>query len=409
MGSVGHNSLFEAAEFLQPDAIFDVLRRYGLDTFADKVNVSAGAYRDEQGKPWFLPSVLMAEKKIAGGDHEYLPMMGMRAFRDAVYNMLLHDTKALAEGRLAGVQSLSGTGALLLAGMALKKAKTGIKNVYLTDPTWPNHALLFETMGFNVKWLPYYDPKTCSLDYDAYIGAIRAVEPHSAVVLHSCAHNPTGCDPSREQWQEIGGVFQSQGIFPIFDAAYLGFNAGSVDEDAWAIRHFVEDLGLELAICTSFSKNMGLYGERVGTVTFVTATSEAAVTVESILDSSQRATISTPPLYGARIAEAVLNTPEIRKQWAEDLVTMSGRIMSMRMKLFEELTRLGTPGDWSHIVKQSGMFGFLGLTPAQVKHLEKEYHVYMASSSRISIAGLNEGNVEYFAKALDATVRTITQ
>ncbi|ROW00156.1 hypothetical protein VSDG_03586 [Cytospora chrysosperma] len=409
MGSASHNSIFDAAEFVEPDGIFEVLRRYGVDTSPEKVNVSAGAYRDENGKPWLLPSVRMAEKKVAGADHEYLPMMGMRAFRDACYELLLHDTKALAEGRLAGVQSLSGTGALLLAGMTIKKANAGIKNIYLTNPTWPNHVLLFETMGFNVKWLPYYDPKTCSLDFEAYIDGLRNAEPHSAVILHACAHNPTGCDPTREQWREIATVFQSTGLFPVFDSAYLGFNAGSVDEDAWPIRHFVEDLQMEAAVCTSFSKNMGLYGERVGTVTFVTATREAAAIVDSILENAQRATISTPPLYGARIAEAVLNTPDIKKQWAQDLVTMSGRITSMRMKLFEELTRLGAPGDWSHVVKQSGMFGFLGLSPAQVAHLEKEYHVYMASSSRISIAGLNEGNVEYFAKALDATVRAIPQ
>ncbi|ROW15665.1 hypothetical protein VPNG_02162 [Cytospora leucostoma] len=407
MGSLNRTSVFDAAEFVEPDAIFDVVRRYTLDTFPEKVNLSAGAYRDEEGKPWLLPSVRLAEKKIAGADHEYSPMLGLRPFRDACYELLLHGTKALAEGRLAGVQSLSGTGALLLAGMALNKSNAGIRNVYLTDPTWPNHELLFETMGYNVKYLPYYAPTTCSFDFDAFVEGLRQAEPNSAVILHACAHNPTGCDPTREQWQEIATVIQSKGLYPVFDSAYLGFNAGSVDEDAWPIRYFVEDLRLEAAICMSFSKNMGLYGERVGAVVFVNSTKEAAVVVQSILENAQRATISMPPLYGARLAEAVLNTPEIKKQWDEDLVTMSGRITTMRRRVFEELVTLGTPGDWSHIVKQSGMFGFLGLSSAQVGHLEKEYHVYMASTSRISIAGLNESNVEYFAKALDATVRTI--
>ncbi|KAJ0116701.1 hypothetical protein J7T55_009851 [Diaporthe amygdali] len=407
MGSASNYSVFDAAEYVEPDGIFDVLRRYAADPSLEKVNVSAGAYRDGEGKPWFLPSVQMAKKKIAGSDHEYSPMMGFRPFRDACYELLLHDTSALAEGRVAGVQSLSGTGALLLAGMTLHKANAGIKTVYLTTPTWPNHELLFETMGFTVKWLPYYNTKTRALDEDAFVEALNAAEPNSAVIFHACAHNPTGCDPSRDGWRQIATAVRARNLFPVFDSAYLGFNSGSVDEDAWAIRYFVDELRMEAAVCTSFSKNMGLYGERVGTVTFVTASRDAAATVQSILENAQRATISTPPLYGARIAQAVLTTPEIRAQWAEDLVTMSGRILAMRRKLFEELVKLGAPGDWSHIVKQSGMFGFLGLNPAQVAHLETEHHVYMASSSRISIAGLNDGNVEYFAKALDATVRTI--
>lgn len=256
--------------------------------------------------------------------------------------------------------------------MTLKQANAGIRNVYLTTPTWPNHELLFETMGFTVKWLPYYDPKTCSLDIDAYLEGLRNAEPNSAVVLHACAHNPTGCGPTREQWVQIAEAIQSSRLFPILDSAYLGFNSGSVDQDAWPIRHFVEDLCMEAAICTSFSKNMGLYGERVGTVTFVTGSRRAADVVNSILENAQRATISTPPVYGARIAEAVLNTPEIRKQWAEDMITMSGRIVTMRRRLFEELVKLATPGDWSHVVKQSGMFGFLGLSEAQVAHLESK-------------------------------------
>lgn len=275
------------------------------------------------------------------------------------------------------MQSLSGTGALLLAGMALHKANAGIKTVYLTTPTWPNHELLFETMGFAVKWLPYYNTKTRAFDQDAFVAALNAAEQGtSAVIFHACAHNPTGCDPSREGWRAIADAVRARSIFPVFDSAYLGFNSGSVDEDAWPIRFFVDELRLEAAVCTSFSKNMGLYGERVGTVTFVTASREAAATVQSILENAQRATISTPPLYGARIAEAVLTTPEIREQWAQDLVTMSGRILAMRRKLFEELVKLGAPGDWSHVVKQSGMFGFLGLTPAQVAHLESESHPF---------------------------------
>jgi aspartate aminotransferase, cytoplasmic len=245
-------------------------------------------------------------------------------------------------------------------------------------------------------------------------------------VLHACAHNPSGYDPSREQWKAVADAVIERNLFPVFDSAYLGFNSGNVDEDAWAIRYFVEDLGLEAAVCLSFAKSMGLYGERVGAVAFVLPSDTLAQTTESILENVQRSTVSNPPAYGARIAAKVLGEPSIREQWAKDLLTMSGRIRSMRKRLHEELQKLQTPGDWSFIIKQSGMFGFTGISVAQVRHLEgmslrsnylavistktcrtAEYHVYMAETSRISIAGLNEGNVARFAAALDETVRRV--
>ena len=223
-------------------------------------------------------------------------------------------------------------------------------------------------MGYEVKHLPYF--KAGAFDFEGYMAGLRSASPGSAVVLHACAHNPTGCDPSRDQWREIAGLVRERGIFPIFDSAYLGFNSGSVDDDAWTIRHFVEDLKLEASVCLSFAKSMGLYGERIGLVSFVTRTPETARTVSSILENVQRATVSNPPAYGARIAAAVLGTPSIADQWAKDLVTMSGRIKSMRYKLFEELKKLQTPGDWSHLIKQTGMFGYTGLSRSQVAYLE---------------------------------------
>ncbi|WYZ36699.1 hypothetical protein EsH8_II_000205 [Colletotrichum jinshuiense] len=406
MGSTKQQtSAFERSEFIPPDAIFDVTRRYVNDTNSDKVNLGQGTYRDENGQPWILPSVRLAKESLGEPGHEYLPIAGLKAFRDEAVKLVFGATKAFAEDRIASCQSLSGTGALLLTGLALKKAATGIETIYITDPTWSNHELLFSSLGFEVKQLPYY--KDRAFDFEGYMATLKAAGPGSAVILHACAHNPTGCDPSPEQWREIASVVVERGIFPVFDSAYLGFNSGSVDEDAWAIRYFVDELGLEAAVCMSFAKSMGLYGERIGAVTFVADSADRARTVGSILENVQRATVSNPPAHGARIAAAVLGTPAAREQWARDLVTMSGRIRSMRQKVYDELVRLQTPGDWSHLVKQSGMFGYTGISKAQVQHLEEKYHVYMADTSRISIAGLNEKNVEYFAKALDDTVRSV--
>ncbi|KAI1455423.1 aminotransferase class I and II [Annulohypoxylon moriforme] len=405
MGSLTEYSAFSNAEFIPPDAIFDVTRRYLTDTDPNKVNLGQGTYRDENGHPWILPSVRMAKAKIGECGHEYLPIAGLKSFRDEAVKLAFHGTKAFAEGRVSSCQALSGTGALLLAGLALKKANTGITTIYITDPTWSNHDLLFRSLGFEVKILPYY--KDRAFDFSGFISGLKDADSTAAVVLHACAHNPTGCDPSRDQWKQIASSVQERGIFPIFDSAYLGFNSGSVDEDAWAIRYFVDVLQLEASVCMSFAKSMGLYGERIGLVSFVTRDAETSRIMSSILENAQRATISNPPAYGARIAATVLSTPPIAGQWAKDLITMSTRIKTMRHKLYDELTSLQTPGDWSHLIKQTGMFGYTGISKLQVAYLEEKHHVYMANTSRISIAGLNDNNVKYFAEALDDAVRTL--
>lgn len=274
----------------------------------------------------------------------------------------------LTISKVATCQSISGTGSLLLAGLALKKAETGIDKVFITEPTWSNHDLLFASMGYEVKKIPYY--RDGHFDFDSFVKVLKTADRGSAVVLHACAHNPTGCDPSKGQWREIAAIIKYTGAFPIFDAAYLGFNSGSFDDDAWIIRHVVEDLDLEAVVCMSFAKSMGLYGERVGLVAFATKTPEASRALFSILQNAQRSTVSNPPVYGARIAATVLGTPALAKQWSQDLITMSGRIQSMRKKLYSELLRLETPGEWSQIVAQSGMFGYTGIGPAQITRLE---------------------------------------
>ncbi|OKL58664.1 hypothetical protein UA08_06342 [Talaromyces atroroseus] len=403
MGSIPPMSAFARAEYIPPDAIFEVTKRYVADPDPNKVNLGQGTYRDEKGNPWVLPSVREAKVQLGEGFHEYLPIAGLQQFRDEAVKVAFEGSKALSEKRIASCQSLSGTGALLLAGLALKQANSGITTVYITEPTWSNHDLLFSRLGFEVKKLPYY--KDGSFDFDGYINTLQEADSKSAVVLHACAHNPTGCDPSHDQWKKIASIIKTNGVFPIFDSAYLGFNSGSVDEDAWAIRYFTEDLGLEACVCLSFAKNMGLYGERVGLTVFATATPETAITMSSILANVQRATISNPPAYGAKLAATVLGTPALKEQWSKDLVTMSSRIKAMRQKLYDELLKLQTPGSWTHLIRQTGMFGYTGISEAQVVYLEEKHHVYMASTSRISIAGLNESNVAYFAKALDDAVR----
>lgn len=233
---------------------------------------------------------------------------------------------------------------------------------------------MFDMMGFQVRELPCY--KNDAFDFETYQKELHDAEPGSAVLLHTCAHNPTGCDPSREEWKAIGSIVAEKKLFPIFDSAYLGFNSGSFDEDAWPIRYFLEVLHVELAVCLSMSKNMGLYGERIGLVACALSSTLATKVALSVLERVQRSTISAPPAYGARVAAEVLRTPSIRQQWAEDLVVMSSRIQAIRQRVYDELLQLQTPGDWSHIVRQSGMFAYLGINKAQISHLEGMFHFH---------------------------------
>ena len=230
----------------------------------------------------------------------------------------------------------------------------------------------------------------------------------SIIVLHACAHNPTGVDPTQEQWKKIAEVIRAKKHFPFFDTAYQGFASGDLAKDGWAIRYFVEQ-GFELCIAQSYAKNFGLYGERAGCFHFVTSPSsdaQSTVTrVASQLAILQRSEISNPPAYGARIASIVLNDPQLFSEWEANLREMSGRIKEMRTALRNKLEELGTPGTWNHITDQIGMFSFTGLTEEQVLKLREDSHVYMTKNGRISMAGLNTNNVEYFAKAVDKAVR----
>lgn len=240
------------------------------------------------------------------------------------------------------------------------------------------------------------------------IGALESADEGSIIVLHACAHNPTGVDPSQDQWKKVAEVIRARKHFPFFDTAYQGFASGDLAKDGWAIRYFVEQ-GFELCIAQSYAKNFGLYGERAGCFHFITSPgSDAQSTVGRVasqLAILQRSEISNPPAYGARVASLVLNDKALFAEWEENLKEMSGRIISMRKALRSKLEELGTPGTWNHITDQIGMFSFTGLTEKQVLKLREDSHVYMTKNGRISMAGLNTHNIDYFAKAVDKAVR----
>lgn len=306
---------------------------------------------------------------------------------------------------MASSQTLSGTGALHLIGALLKSLGGTSRQVWIPEPTWSNHFLVFESLGFECKSFPYYDRQQKKLDFGAYRRALETIQRGSIVILHACAHNPTGCDPSEAEWRKLGQIVKDRELFPLFDAAYLGFNSGNYDTDAFAIRHFANDLRLETAVAASFAKNMGLYGERVGCSVFVLQDSRTARNVESSLERLQRSEVSNPPAFGAKLAARILTNNKLRRMWQEDLMTMCSRIRQMRTDLHDLLIAHEAPGEWSHIVSQSGMFGFLGLSRDVVQRLRTQHHIYMSENSRISIAGLNSQNVEYVAECISSCLK----
>ncbi|KAJ1958642.1 Aspartate aminotransferase, cytoplasmic [Dipsacomyces acuminosporus] len=278
--------------------------------------------------------------------------------------------------------------------------------IYISKPTWGNHRSIFQTAGHEVREYRYCNYQTLSLDIDGMLEDLRNAPNGQVILLHACAHNPTGIDPSEEQWRKIADVMAAKGHFPFFDCAYQGFATGDVTRDAYAIRLFVAR-GFEVLVAESFAKNMGLYGERTGALHVVTKTSDVIPTVSSQLNRLSRATISTAAGFGAKVAGIILQDPELYKEWLENMNEMSSRIKTMRDALRDRLVQLGTPGTWKHVSEQIGMFSFTGLTKTQVAALRDQYHLYMTDDGRISVAGLNTKNVDYVAKSIDAVVRNV--
>ncbi|XP_065754550.1 aspartate aminotransferase, mitochondrial isoform X2 [Phocoena phocoena] len=353
------SSWWAHVEMGPPDPILGVTEAFKRDTNSKKMNLGVGAYRDDNGKPYVLPSV-----------RKYIT-----------------------------VQTISGTGALRIGANFLQRFFKFSRDVFLPKPSWGNHTPIFRDAGMQLHSYRYYDPKTCGFDFTGAIEDISKIPAQSVILLHACAHNPTGVDPRPEQWKEMAAVMKKNNLFAFFDMAYQGFASGDGNKDAWAVRHFIEQ-GINVCLCQSYAKNMGLYGERVGAFTVVCKDADEARRVESQLKILIRPMYSNPPLNGARIASTILTSPDLRKQWLQEVKGMADRIISMRTQLVSNLKKEGSSHNWQHIVDQIGMFCFTGLKPEQVERLTKEFSIYMTKDGRISVAGVTSGNVGYLAHAI---------
>jgi len=386
-----------------PDPILGVTEAFKACPSPLKMNLGVGAYRDQDGKPFVLPSVRQAEAAIVAAkyDKEYLGITGFPQFtKHAAILAYGSDSAPLKEGRIAITQSISGTGALRIGGAFLQRFYPHSKSIYLPTPTWGNHIPIFKDSGLEVKQYRYYDKKTVGLDATGMLEDIKNAPDRSIILLHACAHNPTGVDATQEQWKQIAQVIKEKGHFSFFDMAYQGFASGDVDRDAFAPRYFVSQ-GLDIVLSQSFAKNMGLYGERVGAFSVVCSSPEEKTKVESQVKILVRPMYSNPPVHGARIAGTILSDPALYKQWLGEVKLMADRIIGMRTTLYDTLVNeLGSQRNWDHIKSQIGMFCFAGITPEQVEQMTKNHHVYMTKDGRISMAGVTPHNVKNLAKAL---------
>ncbi|KAL0687139.1 hypothetical protein Bca4012_086816 [Brassica carinata] len=395
-------SRFEGITMAPPDPILGVSEAFKADTNELKLNLGVGAYRTEELQPYVLNVVKKAENLMLerGDNKEYLPIEGLAAFNKATAELLFGaGHPVIKEQKVATIQGLSGTGSLRLAAALIERYFPGAK-VLISAPTWGNHKNIFNDAKVPWSEYRYYDPKTIGLDFEGMIADIKEAPEGSFILLHGCAHNPTGIDPTPEQWVKIADVIQEKNHIPFFDVAYQGFASGSLDEDAASVRLFAER-GMEFFVAQSYSKNLGLYAERIGAINVVCSSADAATRVKSQLKRIARPMYSNPPVHGARIVANVVGDAAMFNEWKAEMEMMAGRIKTVRQQLYDSLVSKDKSGkDWSFILKQIGMFSFTGLNKAQSDNMTNKWHVYMTKDGRISLAGLSMAKCEYLADAI---------
>jgi aromatic-amino-acid transaminase len=397
-------SLFSTVEMAPRDPILGLSEQFTADSNPAKVNLGVGVYFDDQGKLPVLACVAAAEKLLNETPRPkgYLPIDGIAAYDRAVQGLVFGaEHPAVLAKRIATVQGLGGTGGLKLGADFLKKLNPGggVQQVALiSDPSWDNHRGLFSGAGFVVEAYPYYDAETRAVRFPAMLAALKAAAPGTVVVLHACCHNPTGCDLSGAEWQQVVAACQAGGLVPFLDMAYQGFGDG-ISEDGAVVQQFLAS-GMLFFVSTSFSKSFSLYGERAGALSVVCDSAEECTRVLSQLKIVIRTNYSTPPTFGAQVVATVLTTPALRGMWEEELAGMRERIRAMRHSLVAKLRAAGVAGDLDYITRQKGMFSYSGLSQAQMQRLRSEFGVYGLDSGRICVAALNSHNIDAVVAAL---------
>lgn len=392
--------MFNKLTAMPADPILGLLTQYREDNHPQKVDLGVGVYKDPTGVTPILSCVKKAEKFRLDTETTkvYIGPTGSPQFNTLVTELAFGaGHSAIIANRIRTVSTPGGTGALRVAGDFIKRCNPNAV-LWVSDPTWANHIGLFEAAGITVKTYPYYDYDSKSLKFDEMLAALSQVSPDDVVLFHACCHNPSGMDFTTEQWDKVVALTKDQGFTPLIDMAYQGFGDG-VDIDAYGVRQMAAAVD-NMILCSSCSKNFGLYRERIGSCSVIAKDANTANIAQSVLLYVVRCLYSMPPAHGAAIVETILGSKELTQEWLDELKVMRDRINGNRAILVDKLKANGVNRDFSFIARQKGMFSFLGVAPEQVARLQKEFSIYMVGSSRISIAGISEDNVDYLAQSI---------
>ncbi|HBC0978240.1 TPA: aromatic amino acid transaminase [Escherichia coli] len=397
--------MFQKVDAYAGDPILTLMERFKEDPRSDKVNLSIGLYYNEEGIIPQLKAVADAEARLNAQPHGaslYLPMEGLNSYRHAIAPLLFGaDHPVLQQQRVATIQTLGGSGALKVGADFLKRyfPESG---VWVSDPTWENHVAIFAGAGFEVSTYPWYDEATNGVRFNDLLATLKTLPARSIVLLHPCCHNPTGADLTNNQWDAVIEILKARELIPFLDIAYQGFGAG-MEEDAYAIRA-IASVGLPALVSNSFSKIFSLYGERVGGLSVLCEDAEAADRVLGQLKATVRRNYSSPPNFGAQVVAAVLNDEALKASWLAEVEEMRTRILAMRQELVKVLSTEMPERNFDYLLNQRGMFSYTGLSAAQVDRLREEFGVYLITSGRMCVAGLNTANVQRVAKAFAAVM-----
>ena len=396
-------SFFANVELVPGDPILGLSEAYNADSRPTKVNLGVGIYYDESGRIPLLRAVKQIEQQLAteAKPRGYLPIDGLPAYTKATRELVFGKDSALLDaGRVATTQTVGGSGALRVGADVLKKLLPHA-TVALSNPSWENHRAVFAAAGFEVLDYRYFDAASHGVDFDGMLGDLQKLQPGTVVLLHACCHNPTGADLTVAQWQQVAQLLKDRQLFPFIDMAYQGFDKG-IEQDGAAVR-IIAEAGIDsFIVANSYAKSFSLYGERVGALSIVAPSAADAKAVQSQVKRIIRTIYSSPSTHGAELVAGVLNNPELRAMWEQELTEMRERIHALRNGLVDKLAAAGAP-EFAFINDQAGMFSYSGLSRAQVDRLRDEFGIYAVGTGRICVAALNEGNLDYVAKAV-ATV-----
>lgn len=396
--------MFEKITAAPADPILGLTDDFKVDPRTHKINLGVGIYKNEAGNTPILATVKKAEAILLAQEttKSYLGIPGTPEYGLAVQQLLFGaDSTLIAEKRIQTAQAPGGTGALRVAAEFIKR-QLGDVTVWISNPTWANHHGVFGAAGLDTKTYGYYNAQTKDIDFDATIVDLNQAKSGDVVLLHGCCHNPTGIDPTNTQWQTLAKLCLDKGLLPMFDFAYQGFARG-VEEDAQGLRIFADQVP-ELLVASSFSKNFGLYNERVGAFTLVAKNAEQAIISFSQVKSIARVIYSNPPAHGAAIVTQILNDAVLRAEWEQEVADMRDRIQEMRVLFVATLKQCGVDADFSFIERQNGMFSFSGLNKDQVNRLKNEFAIYIVGSGRISVAGMTKSNMLPLCKGIAAVL-----